>query len=130
MYDKIVVPLDGSELAEGVIPHVAEIVRSGIRALPETQRTAGLSLGLSRTRVWISMSFCASIDSPSRNDNCSSTVSSPSIGFLSWLAAITVEMMLLYRIGFNPMLGVEYSHWLVGPILAGLAVLAFQVHPR
>jgi nucleotide-binding universal stress UspA family protein len=27
MYEKIVVPLDGSELAEGVIPHVAEIVR-------------------------------------------------------------------------------------------------------
>jgi nucleotide-binding universal stress UspA family protein len=27
MYDKIVVPLDGSELAEGVLPHVAEIVR-------------------------------------------------------------------------------------------------------
>jgi nucleotide-binding universal stress UspA family protein len=27
MYDKIVVPLDGSELAEGVIPHVAELVR-------------------------------------------------------------------------------------------------------
>ena len=24
-----------------------------------------------------------------------------------WLAAITVEMMMLYRIGFNPMLGVE-----------------------
>lgn len=27
MYSKIVVPLDGSELAEGVIPHVAELVR-------------------------------------------------------------------------------------------------------
>jgi His/Glu/Gln/Arg/opine family amino acid ABC transporter permease subunit len=35
--------------------HVAEIVRSGIQALPQTQRTAGLSLGLSRTRVWISI---------------------------------------------------------------------------
>lgn len=27
MYSKIVVPLDGSELAEGVLPHVAEIIR-------------------------------------------------------------------------------------------------------
>jgi nucleotide-binding universal stress UspA family protein len=27
MYTKIVVPLDGSELAEGVLPHVAEIIR-------------------------------------------------------------------------------------------------------
>ena len=28
MYGKIVVPLDGSELAEGVIPHVAEVIRN------------------------------------------------------------------------------------------------------
>ena len=27
MYSKVVVPLDGSELAEGVLPHVAEVVR-------------------------------------------------------------------------------------------------------
>jgi nucleotide-binding universal stress UspA family protein len=27
MYSKIVVPLDGSELAEGVLPHVAEVIR-------------------------------------------------------------------------------------------------------
>lgn len=27
MYSKIVVPLDGSELAEGVVPHVAEVIR-------------------------------------------------------------------------------------------------------
>jgi nucleotide-binding universal stress UspA family protein len=27
MYDKIVIPLDGSELAEGVLPHVAEVIR-------------------------------------------------------------------------------------------------------
>jgi nucleotide-binding universal stress UspA family protein len=28
MYSKIVVPLDGSELAEGVLPHVAEVIRN------------------------------------------------------------------------------------------------------
>ncbi|RLC58038.1 MAG: hypothetical protein DRI80_14275, partial [Chloroflexota bacterium] len=27
MYRKVVVPLDGSELAEGVLPHVAELIR-------------------------------------------------------------------------------------------------------